>query len=91
MESPKDNKGVTEQDKDADEPTHPQGKLMTATMQELLKGVRGKDRQRLKRLTSIMDQMNWNRIKSRDDMIMNLLQGEADMVSSPWLSWADGD
>jgi len=60
-------------------------------MQEVLKGVRNEDRQRLKRLTGIMDQMNWNRIKSRDDMIMNLLQGEADMVSSPWLRWADGD
>ena len=60
-------------------------------MQEVLKGVRNEDRQRLKRLTGIMDQMNWNRIKSRDDMIMNLLQGEADMVSSPWLSWADDD
>jgi hypothetical protein len=51
-------------------------------LQELLKGVRGRDRQRLERLTHNVDSLDWNHVKCQEDMISYLFQGQTTDVSS---------
>jgi len=63
------------------EPNPDYGKISSDGMTNMLACFRGRDRQRLQRISNIMDDMvEWTTIKSREDLITSLYQGEIKMA-----------
>jgi len=73
---------------EAARPTHYQFFSKTHPIpRQLLTGVRGKDRQRLDRISVNMARLQWDRVQCRDHMITLLLQEETIWVRSQELSF----
>jgi len=87
-DTPEEDRDVAGLDRDETTPRHYQIYSKTPPIpRQLLSGVRGKDRQRLDRISGNMARLQWERVHCRDHMVTLLLQGETIWVRSQELSF----
>jgi hypothetical protein len=64
----------------AGKPNHKYEKINRACVEAMVRYNRGPDREKLQRLSVIMDDMvDWDRVKTRRDIITALFQGEVEV------------